>query len=164
MIQAGQAGLDDPGRRQFLELGGGAALLGALAAAGILGPLRARAAEWNRAAFEAKSVGDVYAALGARESTVGAGLVLDAPDLAENGALVPITVTSELPRTEAIAIVADQNPTMLVASFVLPAGTLPYVSTRLKLARTSSVSVLVRAGGAFHVASKEVRVTVGGCG
>jgi sulfur-oxidizing protein SoxY len=160
----GQAELDDPGRRQFLELGGGAPLLGALAAAGILGPSRGRAAEWNRAAFEAKSVGDVFAALGARSAAEGPGIALDLPDLAENGALVPVTVTSELPGTEAIAIVAELNPTMLVASFVLPAGTLPYVSTRIKLARTSNVSVLVKAGGAFHVARKEVRVTVGGCG
>ncbi len=158
-----QAQTLDKGRRDFLQLGGGAALLGLLVAAGILRPSWARAAEWNRAAFEAKSMEDAFAALGAGTPGDGKGIVVTAPDIAENGAVVPVTATSNLPRTGSITILVEHNPNMLAASFLLSEGTLPFVSTRIKMARTSNVSVLVKADGKFYVAKKEVKVTLGGC-
>jgi sulfur-oxidizing protein SoxY len=154
----------DQGRRGFLELAGGAAFLGLLVAAAILGPSRARAAEWNRAAFEAKSVQGVLEALGAGTPAQGGDVVVSAPDIAENGAAVQITAVSNLPRTESIAILVEQNPSILAASFQLSESALPVVLTRVKMAQTSNVSVLVKAGGNFYLASKKVEVTQGGCG
>jgi sulfur-oxidizing protein SoxY len=154
----------DEGRRSVLKAGAGATLLGVLAAAGILRPGRARAAEWNKAAFEAKTMGDALAALGASAPAQATDVAVTAPDIAENGAVVPITATSRLPKTESIAFLVENNPNMLAASFLLPEGTAPVVSTRVKLARTSNVSVLVKADGKFYVATKEIKVTLGGCG
>ncbi len=154
------------GRRKFLEVGGGATVLGLLAAAGLLRPSRTRAAEWNKGAFEAKSLNDTYAALGAADARAADAkdIVITAPDIAENGAVVPITAQSNLPDTESISFLVEKNPNTLAASFVLPQGTLPVVSTRVKMAQTSNVTVLVKAGGKFYSASKEIKVTLGGCG
>lgn len=154
----------DTGRRKFLEASGGATLLGLLVAAGILKPGFARAAEWNKAAFEAKSMKETLEALGAGAPADGKDIVVTAPDIAENGAVVPITATSNLPNTESISFLVENNPSLLAASFALSEASLPVVSTRVKMARTSNVSVLVKAGGKFYVATKEIKVTLGGCG
>lgn len=154
----------DRGRREFLELGGGAALLGLLVAAGILKPSEVRAAGLSRAAFGAKSMKDAFEALGARTPAEGKDVVVAVPDIAENGAVVPIAATSNLPRTESIAILVEQNPSVLAASFLLSEAAIPDVSTRVKLARTSYVWVLVKADGKFHFAKEEIEVLAGGCG
>jgi sulfur-oxidizing protein SoxY len=153
----------DVSRRKFLEVSGGATLIGALVAAGILKPSFARA-EWNKAAFEAKTLDDTLKALGAAAPGDGKDIVITAPDIAENGAVVPIGATSNLPNTESIAFLVENNPNMLAATFLIPAGTVPNVSTRVKMARTSNVSVLVKADGKFYQATKEIKVTLGGCG
>ncbi len=152
----------DAGRRKFIQ--GGATVLGLLVAARLLKPGGARAAEWNRSAFEAKSMKETLDALGAGTPAESKDIVVTAPDIAENGAVVPITATSNLPKTESIAFLVENNPNMLAASFLLPEGTLPVVSTRVKMARTSNVSVLVKADGKFYVSTKEIKVTLGGCG
>lgn len=152
----------DESRRRFLELGGGAALLGVLAAAGLL-PGRA-SAEWNKAAFDARSMKEALAALGAEAPGEGKDIVVTAPEIAENGAVVPISATSNLPDTESIAFLVEKNPNMLAAQFMLTAASVPTVTTRVKLASTSNVTVLVRAGGKFYAATKEIKVTLGGCG
>jgi sulfur-oxidizing protein SoxY len=148
-------------RREFLQRGSG--LLAALVAAGWLSP-EAAAQEWNRAAFEAKSIREALEALGAKDATAGADIVITAPEIAENGAVVPVTVVSRVAGTESIALLADKNPNALSGVFTFPAGTLPEVHTRVKLAETSNVHVLVRAGGKFAFATKEIKVTLGGCG
>ncbi len=154
----------DAGRREFLARGGGAALLGALVAAGILKPGEAGAAEFDRAAFAAKTLDDAYAALGAKALADGAGVVFEVPDVAENGAIVPVTVSCTVPRTESISILVDENAYPLVATFILPEGTAPWLTTRIKLARTTKVAALVKADGRFLVVTKHVQVTAGGCG
>jgi len=159
-----RSGTAQRGRREFLERGGAATVLGLLVAAGLVKPEAARAAEAGRAGFDAKTVEEVFAALGAKAPRASADVALEAPDLAENGGMVPVTVTSGLPGTRRIAIVAEQNPTMLVAVFSLPEGTVPSISTRIKMARTSNVVALVEAGGELLLARREVKVTVGGCG
>lgn len=102
-------------------------------------------------------------ALGAILPENNTAIQLTAPDIAENGAIVPVTVTSALARTEQIAILVDKNPSMLVANFLIPEGTEGFVTTRIKMAQTSSVIVLVKADGRFYRTSKEVKVTAGGC-
>jgi sulfur-oxidizing protein SoxY len=86
------------------------------------------------------------------------------PDIAENGAVVPIGVTSAIPKTESIAILIEKNPNMLAASFDIPPGTDPAISTRVKMGQSSNVYALVKADGKYYVASKEIKVTLGGCG
>jgi sulfur-oxidizing protein SoxY len=86
------------------------------------------------------------------------------PDIAENGAVVPIGVTSKLPKTESIAILIEKNPNMLAGTFDIPEGTEPSVTTRVKMGQSSNVYALVKADGKYHVAMKEIKVTLGGCG
>jgi len=151
-------------RRNVLKTGGGAGLLALLAVAGIVRPQAARAAEWNQKAFEAKNIKDAFEALGAGSRIDTADIVMTAPEIAENGAVVPIAAASKLPGTESIAILIAKNPTALAASFDIPSGTEPSISTRVKLAETSEVHVLVKAQGKYYVTKKEIKVTIGGCG
>jgi sulfur-oxidizing protein SoxY len=109
-------------------------------------------------------MGEAFDALGAGKPADCNDIVVTAPDIAENGAVVPVTAASNLPKTESIAFLIENNPSMLAASFLVPEGTLPIVTTRVKMARTSNVSVLVKADGKFYVATKEIKVTLGGCG
>jgi sulfur-oxidizing protein SoxY len=89
---------------------------------------------------------------------------LDAPEIAENGAVVPISVSTSLVDVTSIAFVVPENPNVLAAYYKIPQGTLPNVANRLKMAKTSNVTVIVESGGKLFSATKEVKVTVGGCG
>lgn len=151
------------GRRSALHKVGGLGVLGLLAATGLITPQRARAA-WNRAGFEAKTLADALKALGVRAPATAREVVLDAPDIAENGALVSLTVTSYLPNTQQVAILVEKNPNPLAAQFLIPEGTEAGITTRVKMGQTSDVYVLVKSGGKFYAARKEVKVTLGGCG
>ena len=152
------------GRREVLKSGGGLSLLALLGAAGWLTPEAARA-DWNKAAFEAKSMDETMKAFGGSAPAQSKDIAfVSTPDIAENGAVVPIGVTSTLPKTERIAILVEKNPNMLAASFDLPAGTEPTVTTRVKMGQSSNVYALVKADGKYYVAQKEVKVTLGGCG
>ena len=150
-------------RREALKAGGGLGLLGLLAAAGLITPGQARA-EWNKAAFDAKTIEETLKALGAGTPANSADVQITAPDIAENGAVVPVGVVSTLAGVEAIAILIEKNPNPLAASFVLPAGTEATVQTRVKMGQTSDVYALVKVGGQFLMAKKEIKVTLGGCG
>jgi sulfur-oxidizing protein SoxY len=89
---------------------------------------------------------------------------MDAPEIAENGAVVPISVATTLTDVTSISFLVSENPVVLVASYRIPAGTVPGVANRIKMAKTSNVIVVVEAGGKLYSATKEVKVTVGGCG
>lgn len=154
----------NPSRRKALKTGGGLTLLGALFAAGLLRPEGAAAAEWNQAAFNSKSVADALKALGGSGAAESKDITIIAPDIAENGAVVPVAVQSNLAKTESIAILIEKNPNMLAASFDIPAGTESTVGTRVKMNQTSNVYAVVKADGKFYTAVKEVKVTLGGCG
>lgn len=151
-------------RRDVLRAGGGASLFALLAAAGMLRPGAALAADWNQKAFEAKNVKDALDALGAGNPASSNDIVMIAPEIAENGAVVPIAATSKIPGTESITFLIAKNPTALAASFDIPSGTEAAVSTRVKLAQTTDVHVLVKAQGKYYMTKKEVKVTIGGCG
>jgi len=140
-------------------------LLALVTAAGWLRPAEAAAQAWNKGAFETHAMDETLKALGATTPVPSKDIVFVAtPDIAENGAVVPIGITSNVPRTESIAILIEKNPNMLAAVFDIPAGTEPALSTRVKMAQTSNVYALVKADGKYHVASKEIKVTLGGCG
>jgi sulfur-oxidizing protein SoxY len=152
-------------RREVLKTGGGMTLLGLLAAAGWLKPEEAAAQAWNKGAFEAKTVDETVKALGGSAPAQSKDIqFVSTPDIAENGAVVPIGVASAIPKTEAIAILVEKNPSTLVANFEIPPGTDPAISTRVKMGQSSNVHALVKADGKYYMASKEIKVTLGGCG
>jgi sulfur-oxidizing protein SoxY len=115
-------------------------------------------------AFKQKSSDDAIKLLYGKSAEKSDKIKLDAPEIAENGAVVPIAVSSTLPDVTSIAFLVAENPNALVAAYKIPAGTMPSVANRIKMARTSNVIVVVEAGGKLYSTSKEVKVTVGGCG
>jgi len=148
-----------------------AAIAGGLAGLALAGaaPLsRARAAadaaKWPKDAFSQKSEADAIKALYGKTPEPSDKVNLDAPEIAENGAVVPISVSTTLPDVTSIAILVSENPFPLAANYPIPPGTSPMVANRLKMAKTSKVLALVASGDKVFSASKEVKVTVGGCG
>ena len=156
----------DARRRHLLQGAGGGTVLALMAAAGLLRPAPAWA-EWNKQAFDVKnSLNDAVAALGgASPPQQSAEIAIKGPDIAENGAVVPFEVTSKIPGTRNIALLVEKNPNILAANFSIPQGTDPWINTRIKMGQTSNVYALVKAAdGKYYYASKEVKVTLGGCG
>lgn len=152
----------EQGRRQALRLGGGLGLLAVLAPLGLLAPSAVRAAG-NDKAFAAKTVDEALAALGIGLPQNSTQIRLEAPDVAENGAVVPVVVESALANTERILLLSDRNPTALIADYRILTGVHGYVSTRIKMAETARVIAVVKAGGKLYRAAKEVQVSLGGC-
>lgn len=150
-------------RRRALKTGGSLGLMGLLSAVGLIRPGLVQA-EWKKAAFEAKTMEEVLAALGVATSENNATIFLSVPEIAENGAVVPVTVTSSLAHIEQISILVDKNPNVLAAQFVFPEGTEGFITARVKMGQTAMVIALVKADGKFYRAAKEVKVTAGGCG
>ena len=149
-------------RRRYLIVAAGGG--GLLAAAGLLAPTLTHAATWNKQGFDAKAYNDAVKGLGASNLIESRDITITAPDIAENGAVVPIAITSKIPNTQSIAIIAEKNPFPLAATFDVMSGLEPYASVRLKLGQTSNVRAIVKADGKFYTTAKEVKVTVGGCG
>ena len=151
-------------RRVLLKGTFAASMTGLAVSAGLLTPKAALAA-WPKAAFEAKDAdAALKAALGSSSTTESADVKMKAPDIAENGAVVPITVTSGIDGAESITIVVKENGTPLACTFNLSPRTGGEVSTRIKMAKTSDVVAVVKAGGKLYSTSKNVKVTIGGCG
>lgn len=132
--------------------------------AGLLAPQRALAA-YVKDAFAATDVSAaLIAAVGSDSHTPSDAIKLKAPDIAENGAVVPITVSSTLPNVESITIIASANAAPLTSTYVLPKGTEAFVSTRIKMGKTADILAVVKSNGQLFSATKEVKVTIGGCG
>jgi sulfur-oxidizing protein SoxY len=155
----------DATRRMIVK---GAAVLALIGFAGIrFGWTPAFAAandKYPEDAFKQKSSDDAIKALYGKAAEASDKVKLDAPEIAENGAVVPIAVSSTLANVTSISILVADNPNALAASYNIPAGTIPNVANRLKMAKTSNVIAVVEAGGKLYSATKEVKVTVGGCG
>ncbi len=152
-------------RRTLLKGAGATGALAAAIAAGVLKPSQVLAAEWNRAAFDAKDLTGALKGLGAAGTADSTAIVIKAPDIAENGAVVPVDVVSNLPNTISLAVLVDKNPLPLTSAFDFANGALPELALRLKMGQTSLVEAVAKtADGKFFIAKKEVKVTVGGCG
>jgi sulfur-oxidizing protein SoxY len=147
------------GRRSILK---SASALGILTALGLISESAALAAV-EQPGFDEKNFADAIKAVGGL-GTDSADIKLVAPEIAENGAVVPLTVTSAIPNTQAIYIFVEKNPAPLSAMFTIPAGTEPSVVTRVKMGESSRVYALVKADGKFYSTSRETKVTLGGCG
>jgi sulfur-oxidizing protein SoxY len=115
-------------------------------------------------AFKQKGGADAIKSLYGKTAEPSDKVKLDAPEIAENGAVVPISVATTLADVTSISFLVSENPNALAASYKIPPGTMPSVANRLKMAKTSNVIAIVEAGGKLYSATKEVKVTVGGCG
>ena len=152
-------------RREVLRTSSGTMVMALAASAGLLKADAAYAEEWNKTAFEVKNLNDVVKALGGTTATESKDIsFVNAPDIAENGAVVPVGAASKIPKTESIAILVEKNPNALSANFTIPDGTDPTITTRVKMGQTSNIYALVKADGKYFYAVKEVKVTLGGCG
>ena len=147
-------------RRRFL---GQAGLVGLTISAATFLPRLAMAA-WNKPAFDAKTLDEAYKGMGVASPTASADIQLLASDIAENGAVVPVQAISKIPNTTQISFLVEKNPNMLVAVFDIGPTMLPEVATRIKMEQTSNVIALIKADGKYFTATKEIKVTLGGCG
>src|ERR1700682_6076895 len=115
-------------------------------------------------AFKQKNEADAIKLLYGKTAEASDKVKMDAPEIAENGSVVPVSVSTTLADVTSISFLVSENPNTLVASYKIPSGTAPSVANRIKMAKTSNVIVVVEAGGKLYSATKEVKVTVGGCG
>jgi sulfur-oxidizing protein SoxY len=148
-------------RRDVLRI---SAVLGIAFTSGLLKPTDVFAADWDQKVFDAKSLQDAVRELGADKFVESQDVSLSGPDIAENGAVVPVSMDSKVPNTEFMAILVDNNPNAMAAGFTIPAGTEPSISTRIKMGGTSKVHALAKVDGKWLIATKEIKVTLGGCG
>ena len=149
-------------RRLILKGAGSVALVGL--GFGNVPALAAANDKYPEDAFKQKSDADAIKALYGKTAEASDKVKLDAPEIAENGAVVPIAVTTTLADVSTISFFVSENPNALAASYVIPAGTIPAIANRLKMAKTCKVIAIVEAGGKLYSATREVKVTVGGCG
>jgi sulfur-oxidizing protein SoxY len=146
------------GRRLILRGGLALALLTAL-------PRTLLAAAWPDKAFSSTAAAEAMIDLLGSDQTIPTDqITLKLPEIAENGAVVPVTITSSLENIESISIVVDKNPRPLAATFEMLPGTLPEVASRIKMGQTSDVMAVVKTADGIYSASKQVKVTIGGCG
>ena len=149
-------------RRSVIKAGGAAALLAAFGGA-LLKPGHTLAA-WNKGAFEAKNIADAMKSVGVSNAEESKAIEIRAPEIAENGAVVPIDITSNIPGTTSISVFIEKNPFPYTGTFDFSQGAVPYVHLRVKIGESSPVRVVVTAGGKHYMTAKEVKVTIGGCG
>ena len=145
------------GRRLLLKGGAALALLVAL-------PKALLAAAWPKKAFSSTDGGQALSALLGTEQTIRSDqITLKLPEIAENGAVVPVTVGTSLENVESISIVVEKNPRPLAATFEIMPGVFPNISSRIKMAETSRVMAVVKTDSGIYSTSKDVKVTLGGC-
>lgn len=158
-MQAVEPISNDTTRRATLRL------LSLLGVAGMAGRARAASAPgWPEEAFHQKTPDTALKLLYGKPFEASDKVVLDVPEIAENGAVVPVSVNSTLPGVTAVSIIVPENPFALAATYKFAEGTAASIGCRLKMAKTSNVIAIVEAGGKLYSASKEVKVTLGGCG
>lgn len=152
-------------RRRFLRDGVSAGLVLPLLGTGLLHPERVLASEWKTRAFTARSASDALQQLALTGATESRDIVINAPEIAENGAKVDIEIASNLPGTRSLLLLADRNPMPLCAELNFSGTALPYAKVQIKLAESTRIRALARTSdGRTHVAIREVKVTLGGCG
>lgn len=151
-------------RRSFIKSSATAGAFGIAVSAGLITP-RAVLAAWPKAAFDASDMNvAIKGALGSSDMTESNDITLKAPEIAENGAVVPVTVTTKIANAESISLLIPKNPTPLTATFKMGGSAEGFVSTRVKMSKTSDVVAVVKAGGKLYSKTLTVKVTIGGCG
>jgi len=130
----------------------------------ILMPINALAAIWNKTAFETNKLNEATKNLDIHDEIISPDIQITAPDRAENGAIVQVEIKSNIADTESIVILVEKNPTPLIAHFKFSNGAEPFVITRIKMAETSDIKVVVKSGNQYFTNSKNVVVLENGCG
>ena len=153
-----------PRRRSFLQAFGSAGILAGLVGGGLLRPGQALAVDFNRAAFDARSAADALRLIGATAAKTSADIVLKTPEIAENGAAVPIEVISNIPGTTRLSVLVDKNPFPLALQFNFAPPAVARFQARLKMGESSRLRIVASAGGKHYTVFREVKVTAGGCG
>ncbi|HET7775916.1 MAG TPA: thiosulfate oxidation carrier protein SoxY [Azospira sp.] len=151
-------------RRHFLKNAAHCGLAASLLAAGLLRPGRVLAAEWNQPAFAATTLAEALKAAGISPQPDSREVQINAAEVAENGGNVPVEVTCNLPSVQSIALFVEKNPFPLATSLEFAPGVEPYLKLPLKLAESTKVKAVVKAGGKTYIATREIHVTIGGCG
>lgn len=152
-------------RRKLLKGSSLAALLTPLLGTGLLTPGRVFAAEWNRNAFTARSINDALKGYNGSSSAESRDILINAPEIAENGAKVEVDITSNIENSSSLAVFADKNPMPLCATIEFSEPALPYARVQIKLAETTRVRAMIKTtDGKTYVAFREIKVTLGGCG
>lgn len=153
-----------PRRRSFLQAFGSAGILAGLVGGGLLRPGQALAVDFNRAAFDARSAADALRLIGATAAETSADIVLKTPEIAENGAAVPIEVISNIPGTTRLSVLVDKNPFPLALQFNFAPPAVARFQARLKMGESFRLRIVASAGGKHYTVFREVKVTAGGCG
>lgn len=150
-------------RRSTLMAASGAGLYGALITIGLLKPGQV-SAQALAEAFKAQGIAATLKVLGASDAAVSKDITIVSPDIAENGAVVPVGIRSSIPKTQSMALLVEKNPSALAGSYDILEGAEAEVSMRIKMGQSSDVVAVVKADGKFYMARKEIKVTLGGCG
>ncbi|MDH5326913.1 MAG: thiosulfate oxidation carrier protein SoxY [Gammaproteobacteria bacterium] len=146
-------------RRKFIASTAGCSL------AGLFLPGNYAWAQWPTQAFGGKDITSVIEKLyGSSKMEDSAAITIKAPDIAENGAVVPVSIKTKLTGVESVSILVDENPNPLAAQFLISPGNSGDVATRIKLAKKSKVTAVVKANGKLYTNSRFIKVTLGGCG
>jgi len=124
----------------------------------------AHAADATNATYDARTTADAMRTMGLSGAAESKDIIIKAPDVAENGASVPIEIASDIPGTDSMVLFIDKNPFPFAGSFDFSKGAVPYVSLRVKIAESSNLRVVATAAGKHYTAVREVKVTIGGCG
>lgn len=151
-------------KRHTLRAASSASLYATLVSLGMIPAGAAQAQAFNANAFQAKTIAETLRALGATSVTESKDIAINSPDIAENGAVVPVAIRSGLAKTESIALLVEKNPNNLAGAYEILDGADPEVAMRVKMGQSSDVIALVKADGKFYTTKKEIKVTLGGCG
>jgi len=151
-------------RRSFLKSTLVAGAAGAAVATGVLSTSAAFAGSHDAKLREAKSLDEVMKMLGAEGAETSDKIKIKAPEIAENGAVVPVGITSEIPGTTEIVSITAENPTPFAAKYTIGEGAIPAIKSRFKMGKTTDVVAVVKADGKYYMAKTNVKVTKGGCG
>jgi len=123
------------------------------------------AAAWPQQVFSSPAVSEALTTLLGTDVTIPSDRIdLKVPEIAENGAVVPVSIQTSLENVESISIVVKNNPRPMAATFEIPPGTLPKIATRIKMGETSDVMAVIKTSNGIYSTSSEVKVTIGGCG
>lgn len=151
-------------RRSFIKTAVVASVTGAAVTSGLIKPTEAFAASHEKDLTKAKSVDEVLAILGAAGAEESDQIKIKSPEIAENGAVVPIGITSNIDGTNEIVAIVANNPVPFAAKYTITEKSVAKVKSRFKMAKTTDVIALVKANGKFYTAKSNVKVTKGGCG
>lgn len=152
-------------RRKLLAGSSSAALLSPFLGLGLLSPGKVIAAEWQKNIFTARNINDALKAYGSTNASESRDITIAAPEIAENGAKVEVEITCSIPKTRSLAVFADKNPTPLCSEIEFSPNAMPFARIQIKLGESTRIRVIAKTqDGKSHVAFREIKVTLGGCG